>query len=635
MRKILHISIIIFLLIGTTDIFSQDNPDWIKPAIQEKNRQNQRLGIQYYQTRDFEKALEIFSSLYPKDPSHVNYTYYLYALLELREYKEAEKLTKKQVKAHPGQLQYQVDVGYIYIRSSETEKGNKVFNNVINDLPANINVIKQVANTFYSRSQTEYAIKAYKRGKELMKGEYTFDIELANMYERNGNYTEMVETFLDHLEEYPEARENVQNRLQTAMTRDIDNALPDILRESLLVRYQKDPDEVYLNELLLWLSIQQKDFSFAFVQARSLDRRFSEDGYRVYEVAEMALSNNDFAAALESYQYILDKGVESPMYLSGLIGFLETRYQQISNNIRIEEKEMMELENSYNEALEEFGIHQRTIQLLRDLAHIQAFHLNKETEAINNLLMAIEVPGPENIPRAQCKLELADIYLFQGEVWEATLLYSQVEKTYKNEPIGHMAKLKNARLTYYIGEFAWAKAQLDVLKSATSKLIANDALELSLLIADNTEADSSYAGLFLYSQAELLIYQNRYDEAFIKLDAITILEAWHPLLDEVLFKKSEIRIKQGRYEEADTLLMNLCTRYPDDILGDDALYTRARLHEEIFKDEQMAMNLYQQLLTNYPGSIYTIDTRKRFRYLRGDTDEPILEEDRFFENPGP
>ncbi|HSG68245.1 MAG TPA: tetratricopeptide repeat protein, partial [Bacteroidales bacterium] len=273
---------------------------------------------------------------------------------------------------------------------------------------------------------------------------------------------------------------------------------------------------------------------------------------------------------------------------------------------------------AYEEAILEFGVHAQTMQLLRDLAHIQAFHLDKVDEAIANLNLAIAVPGPENLPRAQCKLELADIYLFQGEIWEATLLYSQVEKTFKNEPIGHMAKLKNARLTYYIGEFAWAKAQLDVLKSATSKLIANDALELSLLIADNIEADSSYAGLFLYAQADLLTYQNKLDEAFMKLDAINILGGWHPLFDEVLFQKAEIRIQQGRYEEADSLLQKLYISYPDDILGDDALYRRARLQQEIFKDSSTAMALYQELLTNYPGSIFTIDARKRFRALRGD-----------------
>jgi len=617
MRKLLNIVFLISLLAGSFPLLAQD-PDWIKPAIQEKTREKQRLGIQYYQNRDFEKCIEIFVPLYSKDPSHLNYTYYLYSLVGLRDFDKAEKLTKKHARENPKKLQYQVDVGFIYISASEPEKGKKKFEDVIKRLPPNINEIKQIANAFYVRNQAEYAIKTYQRGKEIMGGEYTFDIELASMFERNGNYLEMVETYLDHLEEYPEARENVQNRLQTAMTRDIDNSLPGILRESLLVRYQDTPDEVYLNELLLWLSVQQKDFSFAFVQARSLDRRFNEDGYRVLEIAELALSNSDYDAALESYKYILDKGKDSPLYLNGLIGFLETRYQQVSNNIRIEENEMIALEEAYVEAIDEFGVHRQTIQLLRDMAHIQAFHLNKEDEAIANLNLAIGVPGPENISRAQCKIELADIYLFQDEVWEATLLYSQVEKTFKNEPIGHLAKLKNARLTYYIGEFAWAKAQLDVLKSATSKLIANDALELSLLISDNTEADSSYAGLFLYSRADLLLYQNKYDEAFMKLDAINTLGTWHPLFDEVLYKKAEIRILQGQYEEADTLLQKLYTSYPDDILGDDALYRRGRLYQEIFIDDQMAMDLYQELLTKHPGSIYTIDARRRFRALRGD-----------------
>ena len=618
MKKLLHISLIMLWAFMGFQVSGQIVVEPQKIVPPNMDRENQRLGIQYYQNREFAKAIEIFSDLYSRDPSHVNYTYYLYSLIEMQEYREAGKLVKDHIKKYPDMLRYEVDLGYVYQRASETDKANRTYEDVISHLPANINEIKQIANTFYVRGQTSYAIETYLRGREIMNGEYNFDMDLASMYERNGNYQEMVETYLDHLERLPDNRENVQNRLQSAMARDIENILPGILREALLVRYQKSPDEVYLNELLLWLSVQEKDFSFAFIQARSLDRRFHEDGERVLEVADLALANDDYEAALTAYQYLLDKGKESGLYLNGLIGFLETRYQQISHNIRIEQEEMVALEKAYEEAILEFGVHQQTMPLLRDLAHIQAFHLAKEEDAIANLNMAIEVPGPDNYSRARCKLELADIYLFQGEVWEATLLYSQVEKTYKNEPIGHLAKLKNARLTYYIGEFAWAKAQLDVLKSATSKLIANDALELSLLIADNVEADSSYAGLYLYAQAELLMFQNKLDEAFMKLDAITIPGGWHPLFDEVLLRKAEIRMQQGRYDEADTLLQQLYISYPDDILGDDALFRRAQLQEEIFHNETQAMELYQKLLTEYPGSIFTIEARKRFRTLRGD-----------------
>jgi len=592
----------------------------INPQAQQQNnaREQQRIAIQYYQNREYDKANEMFKVLYKNEASHVNYTYYLYTLIELRNFKEAEKLARKQSRKNPDKLRYYVDHGFVYINASEPEKATRKFEEVINRLPANIRDIKEIASAFYLRNQTEYAIRTYIQGKELMKGEYTFEMELATMYERNGNYQEMCDTYLNHLVSYPEAREEVQNRLQSALARDIEHNLPGILRESMLARHQESPEEVYLNELLLWLSIQQKDFAFAFIQARSLDRRFGEDGLRVLEVAELAMANRDFDAAIEAYTYIMNKGKDAVLYLNALIGFLETRYQQIEDNIRIEDREMLGLETAYIEAIEEFGIHQQTIELLRDLAHIQAFYLNKEYEAIDILNQAIAVPGPESIARAKCKLELADIYLFLGEIWEATLLYSQVDKTFKSEPIGHLAKLKNARLTYYIGEFAWAKAQLDVLKAATSKLIANDALELSLLISDNIETDSSYAGLRLFSKADLLLYMNKPDQALVTLDSINLLGAWHPLFDEVLYKKAEIRIRQGFYTKADSLLQVIGTAYPDDILGDDALYRRAKLQEDIFIDELKAMELYQELLTRYPGSIYTIEARGKFRNLRGD-----------------
>lgn len=610
-----YIVFVFLLLAGMSSLQAQV----ISPAgSQDQDLELRRLAIQYYQNNAFAKSLEIFSGLYDKDPNHTYYTYVYYCLLELREYKEAEKFTRKHGKSHPGEMRYKIDLGYVYIRMAETEKATRIFDEVIEELPANISEIKQVASAFYMRGLVEYSIETYRRGKELMHGEYTFDMELAGMYERNGNYQEMVDTYLNHLDQFPEATEDVQNRLQSAMAKDIEDRLPGILHESLLIRYQEEPDAVYLNELLLWLSIQQKDFDFAFVQARSLDKRFREEGYRVLDVAELALTNKDYDAALEAYQYILDKGKDAPLYLNGLIGFLETRYQQIANNYAIEKDALLELEAAYTEAIDEFGVHPGTMQLLRDLAHIQAFHLGKEADAVYNLELAINIPGPKSVTRASCKIELADIYLFMGEIWESTLLYSQVEKSFKNDPIGHRAKLKNARLTYYIGEFAWAKAQLDVLKAATSKLIANDALELSLHIADNIDSDSSYNGLRYYARADLLYYQNKLDEAIITMDSVRMLYTWHPLFDDILLRSSEIRIKQGRFAEADSLLQKLLIEFPGDILADDALFRRAKLYDEALNDPSTAMDLYRRLLTEYPGSIYTIEARKRFRELRGD-----------------
>jgi TolA-binding protein len=215
-------------------------------------------------------------------------------------------------------------------------------------------------------------------------------------------------------------------------------------------------------------------------------------------------------------------------------------------------------------------------------------------------------------------VELGDIYLMSGNQWEATLLYSQVEKANKNDTIGFTAKYRNAKLFYYIGEFDWSKAQLDVLKASTSKLIANDAMELSLLISDNMDEDSSYTALTVYSKADFFAFQNKFDSAFIKLDSIEKFYPASKLMDEVCFKKADIYIQTGKYELADSMLQKIVTNYPSYILADDALFRLAELNEYQFKNKAKAQQLYQDLMTNYPGSLFVVEARKRFRNLRGD-----------------
>jgi TolA-binding protein len=278
----------------------------------------------------------------------------------------------------------------------------------------------------------------------------------------------------------------------------------------------------------------------------------------------------------------------------------------------------MALEQKYKNLLKELGKNPSTMPLLQNLAHLQAFYLDKTDEAIDLLEEAIKIPNVQTKLQAQCKLELADIYLFSGEQWEATLLYSQVEKAFKNEPLGHEAKFRNAKLSFYIGEFGWAKTQLDILKAATSKLIANDAMELSLLISDNTDADSNTTALSMYSRADLLVYRNQYDTALIVLDSLEKDFPGHPIIDDVLFKKAEISMKEGHFDKAANYYSSIIKDYTFGLLGDDATFNLAKLYENQLNDKTKAQQLYQDLMTNYPGSLYVVEARKRFRALRND-----------------
>jgi tetratricopeptide (TPR) repeat protein len=276
------------------------------------------------------------------------------------------------------------------------------------------------------------------------------------------------------------------------------------------------------------------------------------------------------------------------------------------------------MKNDYTLLLDELGKTTFSIPLILNLAHLQAFYLGETDEATELLLQAIAMPNVPLPDQASCKLELADIYLFSGEQWEATLLYSQVEKTFKNEPLGHEAKFRNARLSFYIGEFDWARGQLDILKAATSKLIANDALELSLLISDNIEEDSVTTPLSMYAKADLLEFRNLDNEALVVLDSVITLYPMHSIVDNALFKKAEISLKNGKYDLAATYYSEIIEKYPTDLLADDAMYNLAGLCENHLNDKTKAMQLYEKILTQYPGSLYVVDARKHFRALRND-----------------
>jgi hypothetical protein len=279
---------------------------------------------------------------------------------------------------------------------------------------------------------------------------------------------------------------------------------------------------------------------------------------------------------------------------------------------------MLEMEKELKEELRISGVNSRSIIITKSLAHLDAFFLGKSEDAIELLNRLMDLPDINPQAKAECKLELADILLFSDDVWEAALLYEQVYKDFKNDVIGQAAKFKNAKLSYYIGEFGWAETQLDILKAATAKLIANDALALALFISENYDADSNTVALGLYSRADLLEFRNENELALITLDSIFMKFAFHPILDDVLLKKARIKMKQGDYATADTLLGTLIKDFPSDILADLALMTRGGLNEDHFDNNEKAMQYYNELITKYPGSIYAVDARKRFRILRGD-----------------
>jgi len=428
----------------------------------------------------------------------------------------------------------------------------------------------------------------------------------------------MVNEYLSLLEENSDQIQTVQNGLQSSFGEDKDEKRNAIIKTELLKKIQSQPDKAIFSELLIWFFIQEKNFNGAFIQSKALDKRLREKGDRMMSLGTLCVSNEDYENGAKCFQYLIEKGKENYYYVNARMELLNALYKKVTAKLNYTPNDLLELEKNFIITLSELGKYAGTAVLMKNLAHIEAFFLSKTKEASDLLNEAIKLPDINETTKAECKLELGDILLMTGEIWDASLLYSQVKFDFKHEPIGQEAKFRNAKLSYYNGEFKWAQAQLDVLKAASSKLIANDAMELSLTISDNLKEEGDSLALSMFSQADLFAFRNHRDKAFFMLNSILQKFPATSLADDILYKKYQIKMKGGEFTEAAEHLQLLLADYSFDILGDDALFHLAKLNELYLNAPDKAMQLYEELLTKYPGSLYTVEARKIFRRLRGD-----------------
>ena len=600
------IFIFIFLTITFTHVRAQKNVD-------------DKLAMQYYEQKQFDKAAAYFEKLYDKQPD-AYFTYYFKCLIETKDYKTAEKITKRQIKHSDGNTHLYVKLGTVYRLMGNPDKEKDQYNKAVKEVIPEQKLIFALAHAFEDEELYDYAIEVYKKGRKQTAASYPYFYEIAEVYKKKGDLKAMVNEYLDAVEFRESELYTAQANLQQSLGYDEKNGGLNnpILKQELQRRIQQNPDRTIFSEFLIFLLNQQKDFEGSFVQNKALDKRQKTDGTRLMELAKLCISNENYAVAEKCYQYVMSKGKDNPYYDIADIERLNANYLQLTNQTNPNNADVILLNSNIEAAIKSYGISNLTLPLIKKSALLKAYYLDKPQDAIQSLEELIAQYTFDKNSVAEIKLDLGDMNLLVGNIWDASLLYSQVEKDFKYEVVGQGAKFRNAKLSYYASDFKWAKTQCDVLKGATTKTIANDALDLSLVITDAIGVDTNDAPLSLFASAELLVLQHQYDRALARLDSINSIFSEHTLGDDIYYKKAEIYKRTNRYAEAAKMYENILEFYPTELYGDDALFKEAELYERYLNDKEKAKQLYQDVLTKYPGSIYVVDARKRYRDLRGD-----------------
>lgn len=570
--------------------------------------QDQLLALQYFRNGDYEKAVALLKPLHEQNPYNATYLDYLIdSYQQLEKYDEVQLVAQKQLDTYKNQEYLLIEIGYNYQLQHNEIKATEYFEKALKSIEKNPTLGYIIGKTFQDNNLLDYALLTYKKSMELVPAT-NYNFQIALIYGEKGEIEPMFTTYLNLVTQNNTYVPAVKSYLARFISDDTENENTVLLRKLIVKRLQSDPNVIW-NNLLSWLYMQQKEYDKALIQEKAIFKRNGIDLSPIVEIGQIAFEDTSYETAKNSFQFVLENKPAMEMELNAKLYLLEIDMNTSTDFTLIE--------TQFQQLFQQYGKNQHTIGIQGIYAEFLAFKLNQPEQGINTIKEALKLTNNE-FQIGHLKTKLADILVFTNKFSSALIYYTQVQNDLKNHVIGQEARFKIAQTSYFSGDFDWAQSQLKVLKNSTSQLIANDALDLNLLIADNVVKDSLKVALKTYAKADLLAFQNKNNAAIDTLQVILTKFKGHPIEDETLFKQAQLFEKTNQFERAEQNYLQITLQNNEDILADDANYYLAELYLNKLKNTEKAKEYYQKIIFEYPSSIYLVDARKKFRNLRGD-----------------
>ena len=572
--------------------------------------QNEYLGQNYFDRGEFDKAVLIYEELlksYPNNPEYFKKE--ILCLQQLKQFDKAELFIGNKLKRTNSPNLY-IELGYNFQLQKKQDKADKYYEEAIKTINQNPGNVYLVAVTFEQKSLLKQAIQAYELGGKL-NPEFKFDYQIALLQGQLGNLELMTDKLLDYSYVNQMNVPIVQNQILRFMAEDNQKLFTDYLRKALLLRTQKNQD-IFWNQFVSWFFVQQKEYGKAFIQEKAIYKRNPESFSTILGLARLTIDEKKYDAATEILNFVLANTNDAGLKI-------QTNYQLLTIQVGLATAKDYEVINTKIDALlKEFGTGAPTFRLQLLKANFEGFYLNhfENAKSILNHLMEL----PLNVYQiAEVKLELGDLLLTNQKFNQSIIYYAQVQDDLPNDEVANEASLKMAKASYYNADFDWAQKQFTVLKSSTSQLIANDAMQMFLLISDNTVEDSTQVALKKFCKADFLAYQNKDLEALAAFKDVLSQHKGQSIEDETLFKIAKLYEKSADYTNAINNYKEIIDKHSEDIYMDEALFFSAEIYRKYLQDNVKAKEFYEKIIFNHKDSIYFVEAQTNYRKLRGDS----------------
>lgn len=571
--------------------------------------QNDELAKEYFSKGEFDKALVAYEELYKASPSNMMFLSRLVAChQELQQYDKAENLLSQRINQKNNQPSLLVELGYNFQLQGNKVKAEEYYQKAIDATVENVNYSSGVAYAFEQKTLLEKALQVYELASQ-QSDRFNFDFQKARIYGQLGDIEKMIDSYLNYAGSSPTSMIVVQQHFTMFMNEDEAFGFSDALRKALLTRAQKTQDVMW-NEFLSWFFVQQKQYDRAFVQEKAIFRRFPNSFDGLMNLVDLTFEEENYELTKEILNFILENSQDAEIQVFGQTYLMEIRIKTA------QPKDYPVIKAALEKLLEDFGKNVYTVDLQILQARFMGFNLDNPKEAQQILNGILKLPlNP--FQQAEIKMELADMFLYEEKYNQALIYYSQIENDLKNHEVGHQASLKVAKTSYYKGDFPWALKQLSVLKTSFSQLIANDALELYLLINDN-QSDSLYTSLNKFARADFYLYKGKDQLALEQFEKILQEHKGEDIEAVTHLRVGKILERQKDYLKALEHYDAIITRFSDGIYLDEALFFSAEIYNKYLGNPEKAKELYEKVIFNHQDSIYFIEARKQYRILRGD-----------------
>lgn len=573
--------------------------------------QNEFLAKQYFNDGAFDKAVVFYEKLVQKNPRRTDYAEGLVACYQqLERYADAEAHLLEKIKNENAYPTLYIELGYNYTLQDRVTEADKYYDLALSKIDKNPNLGYAIGFRFQKYALLDRAIQAYSRAMELSP-RLNYNFQLARIYGEKGDIEQMYQSYLNLIQSGQVSKGNVLRNINDFINSDPSNENNVKLKKILLQNAQRHPDVLW-NELLSWLFVQQKQYRNAFTQEKALYKRTDQVSLqRLESLGNLVLENNDIETARSIFEYIIEYGHNPVVQLNASLHLIDITLLEENRNT------YDKVQKQFEKLIESYGYRAETLQLQIAYANFLTFKKNEPEAAITLLKNSLELPL-NAFGKAQVKMAYGDILVYDKRFNQALIYFSQIQKDLKNNILGQNARFKVAQTSFYKGDFNWALTQLKVLRGSTSQLIANDAMQLSLLISDNSLEDSTQTALKKYARADLLAYQNKTKDAILELNGILENHKGEKIEDEALLKTGELMERIKDYGAAELSYQKIVEFYSNGILADDAHFALAQLYEHVLGKPERAKQHYEKIIYDYQDSYYFPQARKNYRILRGD-----------------